>query len=113
MKTIIRWSCVVFSTLPFLLPFSRSFANPIGGVVAHGAASINNAGNLLTISQTSDRAIINWNSFNIANGETTIFQFNSAAGANSAVLNRVATGSPSTIAGWLRSTVGAGGSVGG
>jgi len=78
-----------------------------------GAASITSAGNLLTISQTSDRAIINWGSFNIANGETTLFQFNGAAGAGSAVLNRVNIGNPSTIAGMLRSTIGVNGPVGG
>src|SRR5256885_16902050 len=90
-----------------------AFANPLGGSVSAGTAAITPGVNLLTISQTSDRAIINWNTFNIANGETTVFQFNGTAGANSAVLNRVAAGNPSTIAGMLRSTVGPGGPVGG
>ena len=88
-------------------------ANPLAGVVVNGAANINNVGSLLTINQASDRAIINWGSFNIANGETTLFQFNGLAGANSAVLNRVNIGNPSVIAGMLRSTVGPGGPVGG
>jgi len=79
----------------------------------NGAANIASAGNLLTISQTSDRAIINWGSFNIANGETTLFQFNGLAGVGSAVLNRVNIGNPSTIAGMLRSTIGVNGPVGG
>ena len=78
-----------------------------------GAASITPGGNLLTISQNSSRAIINWGSFSIAGGETTLFQFNGAAGANSAVLNRVGIGNPSIIAGMLHSTVGSGGAVGG
>jgi len=91
---------------------ASTFANPLGGVVTSGAATITPAGPLLTISQTSDRSIINWGSFNIAAGETTLFQFNSG-GANPAVLNRVAAGNPSTIAGFLQSTIGPGGPVGG
>jgi filamentous hemagglutinin family protein len=85
-----------------------TFANPQGGVVASGAASITPSGSLLTINQSSSRAIINWGSFNIANGETTVFQFAGPAGVNSAVLNKIAVGNPSTIAGTLRSTVGPG-----
>src|SRR5258706_1364468 len=96
------------------LCMSGAFANPVGGLVTAGTAAITPGANLLTISQASDRAIINWNTFNIANGETTLFQFNGAAGAHSAVLNRVTTiGNPSTIAGMLQSTVGPGGPQGG
>src|SRR5689334_6608293 len=93
---------------PELLP-----ANPLGGVVAQGAASFNPIGNVLTINQTSSRAVINWNSFNIGSAESTIFRFNGVAGANSAVLNRVNVGNPSVIAGMLQSTVGPNGPVGG
>jgi len=35
---------------------------------------------LLTISQTSSHSIIDWNSFSIGQGETTLFQFNGSAG---------------------------------
>ena len=89
------------------------FANPLGGVVVNGAANINSAGRLLTISQTSGSAIINWGSFSIPKGETTLFEFNGAAGFRSSVLNRVNIGNPSVIAGMLRSTIGPGGPVGG
>src|SRR5277367_5243206 len=88
-------------------------ANPGGGIVVNGSASITGSGNLLTIAQTSPTAIINWNSFSIAPGQSTIFQFNGSAGAHSAVLNEVTTGTPSIIAGLLESTVGAGGHIGG
>ncbi len=91
---------------------SSTMANPLGGVVTSGNAAIATAGPLLTISQTTDRAIINWSSFNISAGETTHFQFNSG-GANPAVLNRVAAGNPSTIAGILKSTIGPAGPIGG
>jgi filamentous hemagglutinin family protein len=93
---------------------SSVYANPLGGVVGSGAASITSSGGLLTISQSSDTSIINWNTFNIANGESTVFEFNGAAGANSAVLNLVGAGNGgSTIAGSLLSTVGHLGSIGG
>ena len=90
------------------------YANPLGGVVASGTATITPSGNLLTIGQSSGTAIINWNTFNIAIPESTVFEFNGAAGANSAVLNLVnAANGSSTIAGTLGSTVGHLGSVGG
>src|SRR5580658_3948129 len=88
-------------------------ANPGGGVVVNGSASISGGGNLLTIAQTSPTAIINWNSFSIAPGQTTVFQFNGRAGSHSAVLNEVTSRNPSVIEGMLESTIGAGGPVGG
>ena len=47
------FASVIIFTPKFLL------ANPLGGVVAQGAAAINPLGNVLTISQTSSRAVIN------------------------------------------------------
>src|SRR5215467_7490246 len=53
-------------TAPYVL------ANPAGGTAAQGTATFTTSGSLLTIT-TSDRAFINWQSFNIAPGETTTF----------------------------------------
>src|SRR5690349_11196088 len=47
-------------------------ANPAGGTVSQGQATFSVQGSHLTI-QTSDRAFINWRSFNIGLGETTTF----------------------------------------
>ncbi len=47
-------------------------ANPVGGTVAQGAASFSSQGSQFTV-RTSDRAFINWQSFNIGLGETTTF----------------------------------------
>ncbi|MEA9983553.1 filamentous hemagglutinin N-terminal domain-containing protein, partial [Herbaspirillum sp. RTI4] len=60
---------------------------PQGGVVAAGAASIaqTNANSLL-INQSSNRAVLNWNSFNIGAGNSVQFQ---QPGSSAAVLNRV------------------------
>lgn len=69
----------------------QAFANPVGGTVVGGAATISNAGSTLTVTQASNRAIINWKSFDIAPGETTQFVQPSSS---SIALNRV-TGSQS------------------
>src|SRR5882757_2711293 len=113
MCKLMQWSLGLCSAVVFLFTPGHLMANPLGGVIAQGAAAINPIGNVLTINQTSSRAVINWNSFNIGNAESTIFRFNGLAGANSAVLNRVNVGNPSVIAGMLQSTVGPNGPVGG
>ena len=108
MKSVKLVAAILLSLAPSM------FANPTGGVVGSGTASLTPSGNLLTISQSSNTAIINWNTFNIANGESTVFEFNGAAGANSAALNLInAANGASTIAGALDSTVGHLGPVGG
>src|SRR6266436_6984541 len=76
------------------------FSNPIGGTVTAGGATIAQQGaGVLTINQTSDRAIINWTSFSIGAGELTRFNQPSV---NSATLNRVLSGNPSEIYGTLQ-----------
>jgi filamentous hemagglutinin family protein len=74
-------------------------ANPQGEAVVGGAAGFNrpNAATLI-VNQNTDRAVINWNSFSIANGELTKFVQPSSS---SAVLNRVVTANPSAIYGTL------------
>lgn len=75
-------------------------ANPSGGTVAHGDVLIDDIsvpGHLM-IHQGSDKAIINWQDFSIAAGETTQFLQPSAAAV---ALNRVISGNPSNIFGTL------------
>ena len=50
---------------------SIAFANPTDGVVTGGAATIVNTPAELQVNQTSNSAIIDWKSFDIAAGETT------------------------------------------
>lgn len=95
-------------------------ANPVDGTVAAGAASISSSGDILTVTQTSNNAIINWGSFSIGAGELVRFLQPSA---DSAALNRVTGGDPSSIYGTLQAngrvflinpngvTVGAGGVI--
>ena len=78
---------------------SQAYANPIGGSVSSGAATIQTAPNTVTINQQSDRAVIDWRGFNIGKGETT--QFNQPS-QSSTTLNRVNSTSASTIDGNLK-----------
>ncbi len=75
-----------------------ALANPTGGQVVAGSATINHQGATTTITQGTDRAVINWNDFNVGAGELTRFV---QPGAQSAVLNRVTGGNPTQIFGRL------------
>ncbi|PAW76974.1 MAG: hypothetical protein B9S32_12785, partial [Verrucomicrobia bacterium Tous-C9LFEB] len=80
---------------------SLALANPTGGVVAGGSASIAGEGtSAVTVTQNSGRAIINWQNFSIGAGELTKFL---QPDASSAVLNRVTGGNLSAIYGTLQS----------
>lgn len=79
---------------------SLAHANPQGGTVAGGNATIDQSGSVTTINQQTDKAILNWQSFNIDAGEIT--RFNQNAGSHSIALNRVVGGSPSEIRGALQ-----------
>ena len=63
-------------------------ANPAGGNVTAGSATISSSGSTLTVNQTSQRTIIEWASFDIDAGETTRFvQPNSSSLALNRVVN--------------------------
>jgi filamentous hemagglutinin family protein len=74
--------------------------NPTGGAVVAGSATIGSAGPTLTINQSTQNAIINWQQFSIASGETTKYI---VPNSSSATLNRVTGGNPSAIYGTLQS----------
>jgi len=79
---------------------SALYANPTGEQVVGGAAGFNRPdAATLIVNQNTDRAVVNWNSFSIANGELTKFVQPSSS---SAVLNRVVTANPSAIYGTLQ-----------
>ncbi len=91
-----RFRCVrkalvsaAFSLAPALAFALDPATVPTGGTVAAGAASISQAGPRLTVQQQSNRAILNWNTFNIGAGASVNFQ---QPASTSVVLNRVAGG---------------------
>lgn len=76
----------------------QAAAGPSGGSVVQGTASIGSAGNTTTVNQTSDRAIIEWGSFNLLSNERV--NFNQPT-TSSITLNRVMGGGPSSIDGTI------------
>src|SRR5215813_5130712 len=80
---------------------SGAFANPLGGQVVGGQATIQGQGTkTVTVNQGTQNAIINWNTFNIGVGELTQFIQPSASAI---ALNRVIGGlGPSEIYGHLK-----------
>jgi filamentous hemagglutinin family protein len=71
---------------------------PTGGSVASGSASISQSSHALSVTQTTPRAIVNWNGFSIGQSNSVTFV---QPNASSAILNRVTGATPSTIAGQL------------
>ena len=89
------------TAIALTLSGSAAYAMPEGGSVASGSVTGLTNGTVAsggTLTATSD-AIINWNSFNIGNGET--LNLNTA---NYAMLNRVTGTGISTLAGILNQT---------
>lgn len=73
-------------------------ANPQGGNVAAGQASITSSGNHLDVTQRTNKAVIDWRGFDIAPNETTQFHQPSS---NAITLNRVHSDAASQIEGNL------------
>ncbi len=73
---------------------------PTGGEVAAGQASIATRGPAMTVTQTSDRAVLNWQSFSIGKDASVTFD---QPGTSSVALNRVVGSDPSSILGSLSS----------
>ena len=71
---------------------------PTGGQTVSGAASIQSNGSLMTVAQTSSKAIINWHDFSIGAGNKVQFVQPSASAV---ALNRVLGANPSQIQGSL------------
>ncbi|TQE92864.1 MAG: filamentous hemagglutinin N-terminal domain-containing protein, partial [Spiribacter salinus] len=86
------------SSLLALTLAASAHANPQGGQVVRGSAGISESGKTMTIHQHSDKAVIDWNSFNIELDEHTRFEQPSAG---SAILNRVRGDQASQILGRL------------
>lgn len=92
-------SSFALSFLSLLASTAPVFANPEGGVVAAGSADIVATGATLNVHQYSNRAVIDWRSFNISPSELTEFHQPSTG---SIIVNRVNDANPSQIMGALR-----------
>ncbi|MEN6426748.1 MAG: filamentous hemagglutinin N-terminal domain-containing protein [Phycisphaerales bacterium] len=76
---------------------ATAVAGPEGATVVHGAATFQQSGNYTTI-QASDRAVINYSSFDIARPETVQFIQPSVSAS---VLNRILSANPTMIDGTI------------
>jgi filamentous hemagglutinin family protein len=82
------------------LAASPTLANPQGGRVVVGSAAITGGAGATVVRQSSNRSVINWQSFSISTGETVRFNLPSA---QAAVLNRVTGAQMSSLMGALSS----------
>lgn len=73
---------------------------PTGGQVSAGSAAIATSGNSMTVTQSSNRAAINWNTFDIGSAASVNFVQPSS---QAIALNRVISSNPSQIYGQLSS----------
>jgi filamentous hemagglutinin family protein len=80
-------------------------AVPTNGTVTAGAATITTGTNSVSVNQTSQRAIIDWTTFNIGNGASVQFV---QPGATSIAVNRVGLGGGASA---IDGTLGANGHV--
>jgi filamentous hemagglutinin family protein len=74
------------------------FASPTGGTVTSGTANISQSGNTTNITQSTNKATINWQDFSIKSNETVNFK---QPNVNSITLNRVVGNERSVIDGAL------------
>ncbi|MFM2426270.1 MAG: hypothetical protein RL707_96, partial [Pseudomonadota bacterium] len=77
-------------------PAVSSSQLPTGGQVNAGQATLSQSGSTLNVNQTSQRAVVDWNTFNVGKDASVNFQ---QPNAQSATLNRVSDTQPSQILG--------------
>ena len=90
--------CIGFALITALpgIAQAQTATLPVGGTVASGSATITTAPSSVSITQTTDRAVINWAGFDVGADKTVVF---AQPNAGSATLNRVTGAASSTIAG--------------
>jgi len=89
---------LILLLLVYLSTANKAVANPENGSITVGSGSIIDTPSLTTVIQDTDRMAIEWDSFDIANGESVIFV---QPDSSSIVLNQDFSGSPSQLFGNL------------
>jgi filamentous hemagglutinin family protein len=95
------WSIIAVSGVGLLLalPAAPAFANPAGGAVTTGSATISSPSSHQTnVDQTSEGVVIDWSSFDIGKGQTTDFV---QPNAQAIAINRIGGSNSSQILGTL------------
>ena len=98
LKSRLRAMTAILSAFSLFVTQTAAYALPVGGQVNGGTATITSAGSQVDINQSSQRALIDWQSFNINNGEAVNFQQPSSSAV---ALNRIHDANPSQIDGAL------------
>ncbi|WP_127995645.1 beta strand repeat-containing protein [Piscinibacter defluvii] len=80
------------------LALAQGAALPTGGTIVRGSGSISSSGSTMTVRQTTDRLVADWQSFSIGAGNTVRFV---QPGRNSVALNRIVGDDASVIYGNL------------
>ena len=102
---IIKLKQVVALTFSFLLvlaPTTLVYALPQGQHGMQGIQGIHTANQTMNVTQSANRAIVNWDAYNIAGGETVNYLHQTGA-VNFSVLNRVTGGNIAQIYGTINS----------
>lgn len=97
----VRWtlaSTLVVGTVTPSLAAEGNLPVPSAVWASMGSASMSTTGNQLNINQETDRAILNWQSFNIGKDHSVNFK---QPGKNSIALNKIFQNDPSQILGTL------------
>ncbi|WP_158553256.1 YDG domain-containing protein [Mesorhizobium denitrificans] len=92
------WLSLLASTSLTIQPVLAQDVLPTGGNATAGSVVIGTTGNTMTVRQATDKAIVNWNGFNVGAGKKVDFV---QPGSGSAILNRVTGSTPSTVAGQI------------
>ena len=93
--------CIGFSFASHAAPLAAPALNqlPTGAQVSAGAAQVSQSGAVLTVKQSSDKAVLNWQRFDVGSQATVQFEQPSA---QSVTLNRVQDSNPSQIFGQIK-----------
>ena len=98
MKSIAKPAAIAAIAAGVLLSSPSAYALPTDGQITVGAGTIAASGAKMTVTQQTGKMAVNWQSFNITNGEKVQFVQPSAS---SVVLNRVVGNNSSAIYGQL------------
>ena len=83
---ILKGGKIALVVSAFVANVALLHASPTGGVVTAGSASISQNGSVTNITQTTQKASINWQNFSIGTSETVNFN---QPNASAVTLNRV------------------------
>jgi len=96
-KSVSKRACVAIGVMTLLaLDQTLAGALPSGGNVVAGSGSISTAGNTMTITQSTPKMAVNWNSFSVGQGNSVNFVQPSSS---SVALNQVLGSDVSVIQG--------------